>query len=214
MKIGNTLKNLRKNYNISQEELAKRLQTSRSSIGMFESNARTPTTETLIKYSEFFDVSVDYLLGEQKDHLEPLARAVSMYTYPYIDDYISAGSPVNIDGMQNLPRIHIPDEILGKFAGSKHLSFIKVNGESMNKIIPNGSIIGVLDYNSIYDLKNGDIVVYKTKDNDFAVKYFYHIKNKLIFKPSSTLDCYYDKIFDINENIEIIGKVVLYSVIL
>ncbi|MSS77419.1 helix-turn-helix domain-containing protein [Anaerococcus sp. WCA-380-WT-2B] len=214
MDVSSKLKNLRKNSKMTQLELAKKLFVTKSAVSMYERGERIPSTDVLKKYSEIFDVSIDYLLGEQKDHLEPLARAVSMYTYPYIDDYISAGSPVNIDGMQNLPRIHIPDEILGKFAGSKHLSFIKVNGESMNKIIPNGSIIGVLNYNSIYDLKNGDIVVYKTKDNDFAVKYFYHIKNKLIFKPSSTLDCYYDKIFDINENIEIIGKVVLYSVIL
>lgn len=214
MKIGDKLKKLRSSTELSQEELAKKLQTSRSSIGMIESNARTPTTDTLIKYAEFFDVSVDYLLGTTNDTVEMLGQAVTMNKYPYIDDYVSAGSPVNIEGMKDVPNIYVPDELLGSYAGSKRLFFLKVNGESMNKIIPNGSTIGIISYDSINDIKNGDIVVYSTKDGGYAVKYFYKKEDKLIFRPSSTLDCYYDLVFNIEDNIQIIGKVVIYSVIL
>ncbi|MFQ7349126.1 MAG: helix-turn-helix domain-containing protein [Anaerococcus vaginalis] len=214
MEIGDKLKKLRNSTELSQEELAKKLQTSRSSIGMIESNARKPTTDTLIKYAEFFDVSVDYLLGTPNDTVEMLGQAVTMNKYPYIDDYVSAGSPVNIEGMKDVPNIYVPDELLGSYAGSKRLFFLKVNGESMNKIIPNGSTIGVISYDSINDIKNGDIVVYSTEDHSFAVKYFYKEKNELIFKPSSTYHYYYDKVFDINDNIRIIGKVVIYSVMI
>lgn len=214
MEIGDKLKKLRNSTELSQEELAKKLQTSRSSIGMIESNARKPTTETLIKYAEFFDVSVDYLLGTPNDTLEMLGQAVTMNKYPYIDDYVSAGSPVTIEGMKDVPNIYVPDELLGSYAGSKRLFFLKVNGESMNKIIPNDSTIGVISYDSINDLKNGDIVVYSTKDGGYAVKYFYKKEDKLIFRPSSTLDCYYDLVFNIEDNIQIIGKVVIYSVML
>lgn len=42
MEIGDKLKKLRNSTELSQEELAKKLQTSRSSIGMIESNARKP----------------------------------------------------------------------------------------------------------------------------------------------------------------------------
>lgn len=214
MKIGDKLKKLRSSTELSQEELAKKLQTSRSSIGMIESNARTPTTDTLIKYAEFFNVSVDYLLGTPNDTVEMLGQAVTMNKYPYIDDYVSAGSPVTIEGMKDVPNIYVPDELLGSYAGSKRLFFLKVNGESMNKIIPNGSTIGVISYDSINDIKNGDIVVYSTKDSGYAVKYFYKKEDKLIFRPFSTLDCYYDLVFNIEENIQIIGKVVIYSVML
>ena len=214
MKIGDKLKKLRSSTELSQEELAKKLQTSRSSIGMIESNARKPTTDTLMKYAEFFDVSVDYLLGTPNDTVEMLGQAVTMNKYPYIDDYVSAGSPVTIEGMKDVPNIYVPDELLGSYAGSKRLFFLKVNGESMNKIIPNGSTIGVISYDSINDLKSGDIVVYSTKDGEYAVKYFYKKDTKLIFKPSSTLDYYYDLVFNIEDNISIIGKVVIYSVML
>ncbi|WP_223420718.1 S24 family peptidase [Anaerococcus murdochii] len=66
----------------------------------------------------------------------------------------------------------MPDELTGNYAGSKNLFFLKVNGESMNKIIPNDSVIGIIGYDTIYDLKNGDIVVYATQDGEYAVKYF------------------------------------------
>lgn len=214
MDTGTKLRKLRDSIGKTQLELSKLLHVTKSTISMYERNERTPSPDILKKYSQLFDVSIDYLLGTPNDTVEMLGQAVTMNKYPYIDDYVSAGSPVTIEGMKDVPNIYVPDELLGSYAGSKRLFFLKVNGESMNKIIPNGSTIGVISYNSINDIKNGDIVVYATEDHSFAVKYFYKEKNKLIFKPSSTYHYYYDKAFDINDNIRIIGKVVIYSVML
>ena len=214
MNTGSKLRNLREKAEKTQLELSKLLHVTKSTVSMYERNKRTPSPDVLKKYSQIFDVSVDYLLGTPNDTVEMLGQAVTMNKYPYIDDYVSAGSPVNIEGMKDVPNIYVPDELLGSYAGSKRLFFLKVNGESMNKIIPNGSTIGVISYDSINDIKNGDIVVYSTEDHSFAVKYFYKEENKLIFKPSSTYHYYYDKVFDINDNIRIIGKVVIYSVML
>nr|WLJ25709.1 MAG: hypothetical protein [Firmicutes phage HS08] len=214
MDTGTKLRKLRDSIGKTQLELSKLLHVTKSTISMYERNERTPSPDILKKYSQLFDVSIDYLLGTPNDTVEMLGQAVTMNKYPYIDDYVSAGSPVNIEGMEDVPNIYVPDELLGSYAGSKRLFFLKVNGESMNKIIPNGSTIGVISYDSINDIKNGDIVVYATEDHSFAVKYFYKEENKLIFKPSSTYHYYYDKAFDINDNIRIIGKVVIYSVML
>ncbi|MDU5252661.1 XRE family transcriptional regulator [Anaerococcus vaginalis] len=214
MDTGTKLRKLRDSIDKTQLELSKLLHVTKSTISMYERNERTPSPDILKKYSQLFDVSIDYLLGTPNDTVEMLGQAVTMNKYPYIDDYVSAGSPVNIEGMKDVPNIYVPDELLGSYAGSKRLFFLKVNGESMNKIIPNGSTIGVISYDSINDIKNGDIVVYATEDHSFAVKYFYKEENKLIFKPSSTYHYYYDKAFDINDNIRIIGKVVIYSVML
>ncbi|MDU2132849.1 MAG: helix-turn-helix domain-containing protein, partial [Finegoldia magna] len=90
MQIGDKLAYLRKSAKYSQDELAKKLNTSRSSIAMYESNARTPTTSTLSRYSNLFDVSVDYLLGNEtntsNDKYEvPVYRAVSCGN-PFIAD--------------------------------------------------------------------------------------------------------------------------------
>lgn len=58
------LKNLRKQRNITQEQLAKELGIGTSTIGMYESNIRKPSYKILKKISKYFDVSIDYLVNE------------------------------------------------------------------------------------------------------------------------------------------------------
>lgn len=212
--ISDRIKQLRKQNKWTQQDLANRLHVGKTTVSNYETGHSDPNIDMINQLSKVFGVSIGNLMGEPNDTVEMLGQAVTMNKYPYIDDYVSAGSPVNIEGMKDVPNIYVPDELLGSYAGSKRLFFLKVNGESMNKIIPNGSTIGVISYDSINDIKNGDIVVYSTEDHSFAVKYFYKEENKLIFKPSSTYHYYYDKVFDINDNIRIIGKVVIYSVML
>lgn len=212
--ISERIKQLRKQNKWTQQDLANRLHVGKTTVSNYETGHSDPNIDMINQLSKVFGVSIDYLLGTPNDTVEMLGQAVTMNKYPYIDDYVSAGSPVTIEGMKDVPNIYVPDELLGSYAGSKRLFFLKVNGESMNKIIPNGSTIGVISYDSINDLKNGDIVVYSTKNGEYAVKYFYKKDNKLIFKPSSTLNYYYDLVFSVDDNISIIGKVVIYSVML
>lgn len=213
-KLNDKIRSLRREHGYTQEDVAYKLNMSTSAYGYYEQGKTTPPLAKLKMISKIYDISISELTGEPKDTLEFIAQSVSVHTYPYIDNYVSAGSPTTISGMENLPKIQVPDELTGNYAGSKNLFFLKVNGESMNKIIPNDSVIGIIGYDTIYDLKNGDIVVYATQDGEYAVKYFYRDGNKLIFRPASTNPNYYDTIFDTKDNIKIIGKVVQYSVTL
>lgn len=58
------LKSERKNNNINQTQLAEKLYLDRSSISKYESGKQIPETPTLEKLADFFDVSIDYLLGK------------------------------------------------------------------------------------------------------------------------------------------------------
>jgi transcriptional regulator with XRE-family HTH domain len=60
--FGEKLKKLRTDKNMTQQELAKILKISSSTIGMYEQNRRSPDIETLKKIAQHFNVSVDYLL--------------------------------------------------------------------------------------------------------------------------------------------------------
>ena len=213
-KLTENLKYYRKLNGYTQETIAPKLKITTSAYGSYEQGRNEPPYSKLKMLSDIYNISISQLTGEPKDTLEFIAQSVAVHTYPYIDNYVSAGSPTTISGMENLPRIQVPDELVGSYAGSNKLFFLKVNGESMNKVIPNDSVIGIIEYESVYDLKNGDIVVYSTQDSEYAVKYFYRDGNNLIFRPASTNPNYYDTIFDIKDNIKIIGKVVQYSVTL
>lgn len=213
-KLTENLKHYRKLNGYTQETIAPKLKITTSAYGSYEQGRNEPPYSKLKMLADIYNISVSTLTGEPKDTIEFIAQSVTVHTYPYIDNYVSAGSPTTISGMENLPKIQVPDELTGSYAGSNKLYFLKVNGESMNKIIPNDSVIGIIEYDSVYDLKNGDIVVYSTQDSEFAVKYFYRDGNNLIFRPASTNPNYYDTIFDIKDNIKILGKVVQYSVTL
>lgn len=61
----NRIKQLREENKITQEELAKRLNlTSKGIVSMYEKGDRKPSLEILVKLSEIFNCSIDYLLGK------------------------------------------------------------------------------------------------------------------------------------------------------
>ena len=61
---------LRKKFHYCQSELASMLNTSSSTIGMYEQGRRTPNLDTLVQLSEIFHVSLDYLItGSEFDLL-------------------------------------------------------------------------------------------------------------------------------------------------
>lgn len=67
MTTGEKISKLRKENNYTQEQLAELLGVSRQSISKYESGIVYPETEKLIKLSELFGCTVDYLL---KDYVE------------------------------------------------------------------------------------------------------------------------------------------------
>lgn len=64
--IGARIKLLREELGLKQEELAKALSVSPSAIGMYERNLREPNNELTLKIADYFNVTVDYLLGKSE----------------------------------------------------------------------------------------------------------------------------------------------------
>ncbi len=59
----NRIRQLRDEKNITQEELAKKLNlSSKGIVSMYEKDDRKPSLEVLIKLSDIFDCSIDYIL--------------------------------------------------------------------------------------------------------------------------------------------------------
>ena len=62
-KFKNILKELRTERNLEQAELAKAIGVSKGVIGLWENGLREPTMYSLILLAEFFNVSIDELVG-------------------------------------------------------------------------------------------------------------------------------------------------------
>jgi transcriptional regulator with XRE-family HTH domain len=63
MMIGERIKSLREERKITQQELARYLGVSQKTISNYENGERSPDPDTLRKIADYFDVTVDYLLG-------------------------------------------------------------------------------------------------------------------------------------------------------
>ncbi|SHH32499.1 DNA-binding transcriptional regulator, XRE-family HTH domain [Anaerosphaera aminiphila DSM 21120] len=72
MEISERLQKLRKENNLSQEELANKLELSRQAISKWESGITSPDIKNIIKLSEIYGVSTDYILLGRENNNESI----------------------------------------------------------------------------------------------------------------------------------------------
>ena len=70
MALKDKLYELRINRNMSQEELSEALGISRQAISIWETGKALPESDKLILLSEYFGVSIDFLLKEDPDNID------------------------------------------------------------------------------------------------------------------------------------------------
>lgn len=74
--LGIKVKDLRNNINKTQEQVAKSLGISRAAYSHIENDRNEPDNNTLKKIADYYEVTIDYLLGRTNDkHEEVLAAA-------------------------------------------------------------------------------------------------------------------------------------------
>ena len=102
--LGEKLKSLRKEKNISQEKLAQYLNVSFQAVSKWENSSTYPDIELLPELARFFGITVDELLGaeqidEKKLYEEYEARAAEIYR----NGDISKALPIWQEAYHKLP---------------------------------------------------------------------------------------------------------------
>lgn len=209
--IGARIKEARLSKDLSMKELGNLLSLSESTVSRYENGKvgqiQLPTIKTI---ADILNVNVNWILGIS-DNKEVEKSDVDYRLYPYIPNPVAAGIPETIEGMIELPKIPIPDIALGRYARRRDLIIMKTSGESMNRVIQNGALIGVITDINVFNLNNGDLVVFNHA-YEYSVKRFFRTEDKLIFKPDSTDINFVDIIYNLDEDVEIIGKVIMSNV--
>lgn len=216
--ISNNIRYLRLKSGIEQSQISELLgKKSTSAVSEWEKGIRVPNVGDLHDLANYFRVSLDDLVKKDLE-MESLSYNSSNFynEYKMFPVSISAGCLENIDGIDTYDLVTIADEIMGKYAGRKGIILLKVNGESMNKIIPNGAYI-VVDTNKTHvtDIKDRDIVVFANSEGYSVKRYINDVKNeRFLFKPESLDDTYSDITVEYSESSELklVGKVVKYIV--
>lgn len=66
--IGNIIKDIRKKYNLTQDDLAKKLNVTYQAVSKWENNKSIPDIEILNNISKLYNIDINILLGNKKKH--------------------------------------------------------------------------------------------------------------------------------------------------
>ena len=193
------LKALRLKAGLTQGELAQRLGTSQSRIGMYESGQRKPNFEMLQKLAEFFSTDMNFLIGGEDEYdlskYDNIA-AIKRKKIPFCGN-IACGEPI------------IAQESFDVLdTGKEGFDFcLRCKGDSMiNANIKDGDIVFIHQQDMV---ENGEIAAVII-ENEVTLKRvaYYPEKNMLILKPENPK--YSDLVYIGSEldNIHIIGRAV------
>lgn len=88
MSFGSRLRQLRLENNMTQEDLSKKLNVSRATVGRYETDERFPDKDILKNIADTFNVSIDYLLERTNLRNHDFISKESFYElYDDVNDY-------------------------------------------------------------------------------------------------------------------------------
>ncbi|MHC6536184.1 XRE family transcriptional regulator [Latilactobacillus sakei] len=211
--FSNNLNKLMESRGENLTVLSNQLEVSFSTVSDWKHGKKMPRSGSLQKIAEHYNVALSYLTTDHSDNL----IISGMNEYNYFDAGLSAGVLNDVDPFtaNEVKTIGLSDVIMGKYAGDKDIFITYINGDSMNRIIPDESLIAIKKYNDFSELCDGDIVVFQ-EGAGMAVKRFYNdTKNKIVtFTPDSSNSEFHpiNYLYDSMSDVRIIGKVVVYTV--
>lgn len=230
--FGERLKALATQLGKEDQDVAHDLGLSKAQMSHYTTGKRKVPSELLQKIVDIYGINPQFLFDEEaplyfynikndkknRNVHEPSSSYLadnSTSAYPYYPASVAAGLPNNIEYIleDDVETISLPNIIMGRWAECNEIFFLKVNGESMNKVITHGSLIAVKPV-ELLDLKDGDIVVFSNGSHEYSVKRL--LKDidgqRYIFRPESNEDYFTDYLVPITDGdtITIHGKVVVY----
>lgn len=210
-KFSERLKELRTSRKLSQQELADKLGTSKSSVNMYERGEREPGLEMLETIADFFNVDMDYLHGKSKianksleegiftrfDNISPIRTQ----RIPLLGE-IACGKPIYCDEDRE-SYVEVGADIRADFC-------LRAKGDSMiGARIMDGDIVFIRQQSIV---ENGEIAAVII-DNEATLKrvYYYKDSGKLILQAENPK--YSPLIYEGEElnSIRILGKAIAFE---
>lgn len=208
MGIGNNIKKVRTDNNLTQEEFAKRLGVTFSAISQWETNRAAPRMGMVQKISDLFGVSKADLIADDATPMPPLNKltpVASTATLPLRTlGKVHAGVMDDTDTADDT-HIQVPANVLSMYPDA---FVLLVEGECMNHVIPAGSHIVVAPHK---EPVNGSIVVVRDEVYDAIMRKYYRGSSALMLSPDSFSDEYEDMIITADEDVSLIGVVVWWQ---
>lgn len=157
MEFRDRLIRLRKELNLTQEELAQKIGYTRTAISAWEIGRNEPSNTDTIKLAEYFGVSTDYLLGKSDNRNSdiPVSKIPILGTVKAGYDWLAEENIIDyITLKENIPNV---DEYYA----------LRITGDSMLPLLAEGDLVIVHDQD---DVESGQTAVVLINGEEATVK--------------------------------------------
>ena len=201
-KFQNILKSLRVAKGLTQDELSKQLNISRSTIGMYEKGTREPDFETLELIADYFNVDTDYLLGRTVKTTYIPSSALRKGVSINVLGRVAAGIPIDA-----IEEVIDTEEITEEMAKTGEFFGLKIKGNSMEPRIYENDVVIVRQQN---DAESGDVVIATINGDEATCKRLRKYRDgiELISNNPSYEPMFFSNEEILSKPVRIIGKVV------
>lgn len=200
--LGQRLRNLRESKKLNQKELAEILHINNSTLSQYESDTRVPSDEIKIKIAEYFDVTLDYLIGKPIAPQTPTKHVPKKGIKIPVLGEVQAGIPV-----EAIEDIIDYEEITEDMARTGEFFGLQVRGQSMEPRFVEGDVVIVRKQ---ADVNSGDIAIVLVNGDVATIKKIKKQKNGITLMP---LNPAFEPIFFNNEEISDLPVVILGKVV-
>lgn len=177
-KFGETLKSIRKSRNLSQEEFARVLGTSKQVVSRYETGQRTPNISVVQNFSSKLGIPIEILAGSDASATRSLgasplpsnAMPVStLYRIPIIGTVRAGAGGLALEDLEGyeMADVHNPEDYY----------FLRVVGDSMAPHINEGDLALIRKQD---DVESGELAVVVIDGDEGTIK-------KIIKKPSTVI---------------------------
>lgn len=190
------LKYLRLKNNMEQTELAQKLDRGATSVSNWENGNSVPKAGIISDIAKLFNVTMNDLMNSDLQNVSVSKNVIELNKIPVISK-ISAGKPIEAE--ENIENyISIPNAKPNTFG-------LIVSGDSMNKEFKEDDIVIVEKESPV---ENGQIGVVMINGYDATVKRIKYDDDKIILIPESYNNEHLPQIYNVNDEITIVGRVV------
>ena len=136
IKIGEFLKELRKEKGLSQEQLAEQFNVSRRSVSRWETGKNMPDISLLVEIAEFYDTSIPEIInGERKsekmnEEVKEVAETMSNYAGAEKESILKNIRGLSLIGLLAL-MVYFLLDVTGVFENNHLLEYLYVYSEAM-----------------------------------------------------------------------------------
>lgn len=204
--IQEKIKARRLELGLSLEDVAKELGVNKTTVMRYESKSiEKMPIDVIPPLAKILKCSPEYLMGWEEESLTEVKIEFDDYFPLHYSTNLSAGTLDELLDSEPDAVVYVPITFQMK---RNRLHAFKVNGTSMNNVIPDGSIVVAESVTALDCLKDGTIVV-AWVNGTATVKRLYASEHQITLMPDSTDKSHQPILIDTDINtVSVIGRVI------